>query len=144
MADTVDLNAAKNYITELLASEKKLDGAALGIELQKKFSQKGLVKTLVCEGFLRTDGTGAGNHDYYLSSDKDSTSTVHRPAPKVVRKFPPKSIATADPPSDLSNTIFKGLQAQIDGLTRQNEELLKRVAALEASSSSSGGALADA
>lgn len=146
MTDIVDLNEAKNYITELIASasEQKLDGAALGAALQKKFDQKGLFRKILGERFLLTDGTGPGNHDYYLSSHKDSTSTVHRPAPKVVRKVPLKIIATADPSSDLFNTILKGLQAQIDRLTRQNEELLKRVAALEASSSSSGGILADA
>ena len=144
----IDLEKVKSYAATILgaADGQKLDGAGLGVKLSQKFKSGGLVSALVRDGFIRTDETGSGNHAYYLSSDdKDSTSTVHRPASMVVRKPPNKNIVVAaDRPSGLQDTAIKGLQAQIDVLVHQNQELLKRIVALEASSSSSGGASSDA
>jgi hypothetical protein len=145
MAEVIDLEEVKSYAATLLAAAdgQKLDGAGLGAKLSKKFDSSGLVKMLVSCGYLCTDGTGPGNHDYYLPTG--GPSMVHRPAPKTFRKSPPseKAVASSSPSTDISSVLVKGFQAQIDEQKRMIESLVQRIAALEGLTPSSGRALAD-
>jgi hypothetical protein len=145
MADVIDLEELKSYAYTLLATAdgQKLDGASLGAKLSKKFDSSGLVKMLINCGYLCTNGTGPGNHDYYLPMG--SSAIVHRPAPKSLRKSLPlkKAVAEASPSTDISNVLVKGFQAQIDEQKKMIESLVQRIAALEASTASRGGSLAD-